>query len=359
MLQKISSLFIENRFIVVFIIFSQFSFCIFEDKDILANKAALCGVSCRGGELSSFLDSYFINLYLSKTNILGFSELESNTLYLKFNKHFGSLGIFYNSFGYELYKENFFILNLSGVIKSKISVNTNIKLLNIYVKNYKDKFYSTLDLGVLANISYFLDSGFLIKNIVVLSSNEHIDKQLIFVNKFNFFKISTSYIDVVKSTEDFIFLRLAEELKFPIKRYDFFFRLGLETATLYKLPKYSFGIGITFKNPNFDIVLDYSFVYTPILAQQQIFSLGINFLKLKNVKECYLLINLNTASEEQLKEIPGIGAKIAKRIVEYREKYGDFNSIYELIYIPGMTTKKIEEIKKYIYVEEKLEFKKE
>lgn len=358
--QKISLLYTENKskFILTFIIFIQISFCIFEDKDVLANKAALCGVSCVGYEVPSFLNSHLINIYFSKTNILGLSELESNSLYLKLNQNFGGLGIFYNSYGYDLYKEDFFVLNLSYIVKNRVSVNTNIKFLNMYVKNYQSKFFSLADLGLFANISYFLDSGFLIKNMFTLYSNEDIDKQIILINKFNFFKITTSYIDIVKSNKDFIFLRIAEEINIPNKRYNLFLRFGLETATLYKLSKYSFGIGVSFRNLKYDIEFDYSFVYMPPLYQQQLFSLGMSFIKLKNVNKSPLLLNLNTASEEQLKNIPGISAKIAKRIVEYREKYGSFSSIYELIYIKGITTKKIEEFKKYIYVEEELELKK-
>lgn len=352
MFQKILSLFIESKLILVFIIFNQTSFCIFKDRDVLANKSAVGGVSFVGCELSDLFHSHLINLYFSRTNLLGLSELASNTLCLRFNKNIGSLGFFYNNYGFELYKENLFILNLSGKIKRKVYVNANVKFLDIYVKSYEKKFFSSADLGVLANINYLLDSGFLVKNVIALCSNEDIEKQLISINRLNFFKIAKSYIDIVKSNRDFIFIRVAEEIKIPTKVYDLFLRFGVETATLSKLPKYSFGLGFCFKNVKYDIVIDYSFVYTS-LFQQQLISLGMNFIKLKTINECSMLLDLNTASEEELKEIPGIGPKIARRIVEYREKYGCFNSIYELIYIPGITAKKIEEIKKYLYVKEK------
>jgi competence protein ComEA len=42
-------------------------------------------------------------------------------------------------------------------------------------------------------------------------------------------------------------------------------------------------------------------------------------------------INLNTATAEQLSEVPGVGPKLAARIVEHRQKEGSFRSVNELL----------------------------
>ena len=42
-------------------------------------------------------------------------------------------------------------------------------------------------------------------------------------------------------------------------------------------------------------------------------------------------INLNTATAEQLSEVPGVGPKLAQRIVEHRQKEGSFRSVQELM----------------------------
>lgn len=47
-------------------------------------------------------------------------------------------------------------------------------------------------------------------------------------------------------------------------------------------------------------------------------------------------INLNTAREDELKIINGIGPIIAQRIIEYREKYGPLSTIEEIERIPGI-----------------------
>lgn len=56
-------------------------------------------------------------------------------------------------------------------------------------------------------------------------------------------------------------------------------------------------------------------------------------------------INLNTADQELLMEIPGIGEKLARRIIAYREKQAAFSSIEELRNIPGITDYRYQKIK--------------
>ena len=56
-------------------------------------------------------------------------------------------------------------------------------------------------------------------------------------------------------------------------------------------------------------------------------------------------INLNTADKDLLKSIPGIGEKIAKAILEYREKESGFQEIEELKKIKGITEYRYEKIK--------------
>ena len=42
-------------------------------------------------------------------------------------------------------------------------------------------------------------------------------------------------------------------------------------------------------------------------------------------------VNINTASVEQLTTLPGVGPKLAARIVEYRQKSGAFKTVHELM----------------------------
>ena len=42
-------------------------------------------------------------------------------------------------------------------------------------------------------------------------------------------------------------------------------------------------------------------------------------------------VNLNTATQAQLETLPGVGAKAAQRILEYRQKNGNFKKLEEII----------------------------
>ena len=63
------------------------------------------------------------------------------------------------------------------------------------------------------------------------------------------------------------------------------------------------------------------------------------------------LININTAGVYELDRLPGIGTATAEKIIEYREKYGDFKSTNELMLVSGIGENKYENIRPYITVE--------
>lgn len=62
------------------------------------------------------------------------------------------------------------------------------------------------------------------------------------------------------------------------------------------------------------------------------------------------LIDVNTASTEELEVVPGIGPKTAETIIKYREAFGPFENINELIEVPGIGEKKLEKFKEYMTV---------
>ena len=51
------------------------------------------------------------------------------------------------------------------------------------------------------------------------------------------------------------------------------------------------------------------------------------------------MVNLNTATSAELESLPGIGPKVAARIVEYRQKKGPFKKIEELMNVQGIGEK--------------------
>ena len=63
-------------------------------------------------------------------------------------------------------------------------------------------------------------------------------------------------------------------------------------------------------------------------------------------------VNLNTASVEQLTTLPGVGPKLAARIVEYRQKSGTFRSTQELMNVKGVGEKNFAKIQSWLSVGE-------
>ena len=61
-------------------------------------------------------------------------------------------------------------------------------------------------------------------------------------------------------------------------------------------------------------------------------------------------ININTASATELEALPGIGAKTAARIVEYRQKNGPFKKIEDLMNVRGVGEKNFLKLKAQISV---------
>lgn len=57
------------------------------------------------------------------------------------------------------------------------------------------------------------------------------------------------------------------------------------------------------------------------------------------------LVNVNTASPEELETLPGIGEVLAQRIVEYREAHGPFKSPEDLLKIKGIGPKTLEKFR--------------
>lgn len=61
-------------------------------------------------------------------------------------------------------------------------------------------------------------------------------------------------------------------------------------------------------------------------------------------------VNINTADAEELATLPGIGEKLAERIVKYRADNGDFSTVDDLANVNGIGEVKLEDLRDYATV---------
>ena len=62
-------------------------------------------------------------------------------------------------------------------------------------------------------------------------------------------------------------------------------------------------------------------------------------------------ININNATIADLVSLPGLGEMKAAAIVEFREKYGPFEEINELTYVPGIGVNLVNSIQDMVIID--------
>jgi competence protein ComEA len=62
-------------------------------------------------------------------------------------------------------------------------------------------------------------------------------------------------------------------------------------------------------------------------------------------------ININTASKNELQQIPYVGEKLAEKIIEHRKVQGPFRKVEHLMLIQGISDKRFRKIRPAVKVE--------
>lgn len=93
------------------------------------------------------------------------------------------------------------------------------------------------------------------------------------------------------------------------------------------------------------IVSDTQKIYVPSIAK-----IEEKEMSTKNKTYETTLININTANEEELQKITGVGESTAKRIIEYREGNGYFSKIEDIMNVEGIGEGKFNKMKEEITI---------
>lgn len=73
--------------------------------------------------------------------------------------------------------------------------------------------------------------------------------------------------------------------------------------------------------------------------------------KTEEVRSRSGMVNINTATAEELCSLPGVGESRAQDIITYRTKHGAFQTIEEIMQVSGIKEGLFEKIKDKIYIE--------
>jgi competence protein ComEA len=60
------------------------------------------------------------------------------------------------------------------------------------------------------------------------------------------------------------------------------------------------------------------------------------------------VVNVNTATVEELELLPGVGAVRAQAIVEYRKEHGAFEKVEDLVGVKGIGVTALERLRPYV-----------
>ncbi len=88
-----------------------------------------------------------------------------------------------------------------------------------------------------------------------------------------------------------------------------------------------------------------------LLVIGMVFSFSTNLVSVeKKVITKTKIININTAIANDFTDLPRIGEKIAKRIVDFRKKHGKFKRVEDLMKVKGIGEKTFNRLKKRLKV---------
>ncbi|WP_413380110.1 helix-hairpin-helix domain-containing protein [Alkalihalobacillus sp. 1P02AB] len=90
------------------------------------------------------------------------------------------------------------------------------------------------------------------------------------------------------------------------------------------------------------LVTDEMVIYIPSIHDEEEYS---GPLQVAATSETDGLINLNTATQAELEQLPGVGPSKAAQIIAYREEHGSFAEIEDLKKVSGFGEKSFEQLK--------------
>lgn len=353
----------------------------FEDKIPAARPAAMGGgfVSVPNDANGIFYNPASLgglssaNISLTQTSLFNLPDAPYMTFAAAFpTKNLGSMGFAYTQFGGSLYKETELTLSHSFPLARGVYCGYNIRNQAVDMKTFGGAAGMGLDAGFYAAMPNNISAGFSASNITgpMLGSTDEALPQV--------YRMGVSYypaagvILLLETSKDLLANDLSYHGGAEINvSKNFAFRAGTKTNPSGFATGFGFAAGI--------FRINYAMLTNPILDAQHFFTLGLKFgpeediapvdtparrgakssrrapsqrsstsriVQYEEAKN--LKINPNTASADELKEIPGVGALTAQRIIDHRGQGAAFSSADDLMGVPRMTKRILERMRPYL-----------
>ncbi|PKN01689.1 MAG: hypothetical protein CVU77_04050 [Elusimicrobia bacterium HGW-Elusimicrobia-1] len=311
------------------------------------------------------------NISFSQTSLFNLPDAPYMTLAAAFpTRNMGTLALGYTQFGGSLYKETELTLSQSFILARKVYFGYNLRNQSVAVTNFGSAAGMGVDVGFHAALSNDFAAGFSAGNITapMLGATDEALPQL--------YRMGISYypdaglIFLLETSKDLLGDELAYHggAEINISKH-FTFRAGTRSNPS--------GISMGFGVNTGIFRINYAMVTHPVLDTQNFFTLGLKFgpdddvapaaatgsrrtsarrapsKRVTNRVEQYeqvkdFKIDPNKATADELKEIPGVGALTAQRIIDHRNQGAVFTSADDLLGVPRMTKRIMERMRPYL-----------
>lgn len=282
----------KRLFLIILILCAANLSAQFENTDVGARPSAL------GGSFTSLSDNSFAIFYnpsgLGQMKYrefaafynpapYGLTDLTTAAITYAEPTEYGTIGAAFKTYGFELYRENNFILSYGNNFKDKIYYGANVNVYNLHIQNYNSATAFGLDIGAMAYIAKFLQWGFFGKNITGAKIGESKEK-IAQVYRTGFMYQPENYLRIIAEAE--------KDVKYPVSirggiEYNVIDFLDLRFGAGSEPTIFSAGIGINYNLFSFD----YAFTKSTDLGFTHLGTVSFNFGGLKGRKEARERLN--------------------------------------------------------------------
>lgn len=297
-------------------------------------------------------------------------EMQDVTFSAAYPTDFGAFGASYHSYGFDLYKETQMIFTHGFVLLRRIQIGYNLKYMKLALSpdpavtptiEYGSDSLITVDVGCMMEIDRNLSAGAYAMNVtspkIGNNNAEEAEQKFTMGVAYKPSAGLTTSLCFDKAIEDEYQLRAGAEMW--MVKY-FAIRGGVQSRPF----NFTFGAGFNLKN----FYLDYALVNNNVLGETHVLSFSMMFgkglkrtvfigkrkkrsISAQKPAEVYYTgpkININTATAEELTELPRVGPKTAQRIVDDRIQNGSFKSIGDITRVKGIGPKTFQKFRHMI-----------